>query len=148
MKKLLGLVFLMLILISAAKLTSLKPQNELSIEGTWELINRYNYDGLNVSDTIQNTNGYRQIKMFHEGRVMWTRFSPDDPVEWFGYGRYKSTGDQLEESLEYGSDAMMKVIDTTVVFMFELQLDEDNYSQFTLDEEGNRIFAENYKRIR
>ncbi|MEK6155507.1 hypothetical protein WIW50_19775 [Flavobacteriaceae bacterium 3-367] len=148
MKKLIGLVFLMFILISAAEFTSSKPQTEHTIEGTWELVNRFNYDGLNVTDTIPNTNGYRQIKMFHKGKVMWTRYSPDDPTEWFGYGRYRTTSDKLEESLEYGSDAMMKVIDTTVVFEFELHLDENTYSQITLDEQGNKTFAENYKRIR
>ncbi|MGB5819609.1 MAG: hypothetical protein WBG90_08995 [Saonia sp.] len=148
MKKILGVIFLMLILVSATKITSSKSQTAISIEGTWELVDRYNLDGVNVSDTIANTNGYRQIKMFHKGKVMWTRYSPDDPVEWFGYGKYTTTENTLEESLEYGSDAMMKVIDTTVVFRFELELDENTYRQITVDEEGHRIFSENYIRVR
>tara|TARA_R110002167_G_scaffold29977_1_gene99500 strand:- start:2190 stop:2636 length:447 start_codon:yes stop_codon:yes gene_type:complete len=147
MKKIFGLIFLMLILVSAANLTTSQIQTGPSLEGTWELINRFNYDGQNVSDTLHNTNGYRQIKIYSKGKVMWTRYSPDDPAEWFGFGSYHNTENQLEEKLEYGSDAMMKVIDTVQVFKFELLLYQDTYSQITLDNEGNRTFSENYKRI-
>ena len=41
----------------------------------------------------------------------------------------------------------MNVIDTLRIFTFELQISENEYSQITVDEEGNRIFSENYKRI-
>ncbi len=148
MKKLLGLFFLMLILISSTEFTSLKPQtNASSLEGTWELINRFNYDDENVIDTLENLNGYRQIKMYSKGKVMWTRHSPDDPSEWFGYGSYSNTENELEEQLEYGSETMMQIQDTVKVFKFELQLDKDTYSQITLDDDGNKTFAENYVRI-
>jgi hypothetical protein len=148
MKKLLGLFFLMLILISSTEFTSSKPQtNASSLEGTWELINRFNYDDENVIDTLENLNGYRQIKMYSKGKVMWTRHSPDDPSEWFGYGSYSNTENELEEQLEYGSETMMQIQDTVKVFKFELQLDKDAYSQITLDDDGNKTFAENYMRI-
>jgi len=147
MKKLLGLVFLMLLLMSATNFTSTQPQTNTSLEGTWELVNRFNYDGLNVSDTIFNDNGYRQVKIYSKGKVMWTRYSPDDPAEWFGYGKYTNTENALEEQLEYASESMMKVIDTVQVFKFELHLEKNNYSQITLDEQGNRTFSENYVRI-
>jgi len=148
MKKLLGLVFLMLILVSATEFTSSKLQtNANSLEGTWELMNRFNYDDGNVSDTLMNTNGYRQIKIYSKGKVMWTRHSPDDPNEWFGYGSYQNTENELEERLEYGSASMMTVQDTIKIFKFELHLYKDSYSQITLDEEGNPTFSENYKRI-
>lgn len=148
MKKLLGLVFLMFILVSATEFTSSKLQtNANSLEGTWELMNRFNYDDGNVTDTLLNINGYRQIKIYSKGKVMWTRHSPDDPKEWFGYGSYKNTEDELEERLEYGSASMMSVIDTVNVFKFELHLYEDGYSQITLDENGSPTFSENYKRI-
>ena len=58
-----------------------------------------------------------------------------------------SSDDQLIETLEYGSESMMNVIDTLRIFTFELQISENEYSQITVDEEGNRIFSENYKRI-
>ena len=147
MKKLLGLVFLMLILVSATSITSSKLQTTPSLEGTWELINRYNYDESGVSDTLQNVNGYRQVKIYSKGKVMWTRYSPDDPAEWFGYGSYTNTANELEERLEYGSAAMMGIQDTVKVFKFELILDDDTYSQISLDDEGKRYFAENYRRI-
>lgn len=147
MKKLLGLVFLMLLLVSATSITSSKLQNASSLEGTWELINRYNYDESGVSDTLQNVNGYRQVKIYSKGKVMWTRYAPDDPAEWFGYGSYTNTENELEERLEYGSSVMMGIQDTVQVFTFELILDKDRYSQISLDEEGNRTFAENYRRI-
>ncbi len=148
MKKLLGLIFLMLILVSATEFTSTKLQTSAtSLEGTWELMNRFDYDDGNVSDTLLNNNGYRQIKIYSKGKVMWTRYSPDDPSEWFGYGSYTNTENELEEKLEYGSKTMMSVLDTVHSFKFELQLYKDNYSQITIDENGNPTFSENYKRI-
>jgi hypothetical protein len=148
MKKLLGLVFLMLILVSSTEFTSSKLQTSAnSLEGTWELVNRFNYDQGNVTDTLLNTNGYRQIKIYSKGKVMWTRHSPDDPNEWFGYGSYHNTENSLEEQLEYGSAIMMIIQDTVKVFKFELQLYKDNFSQISLDEAGNPTSSENYKRI-
>lgn len=148
MKKLFGLVFLMLILVSSTELTSLKLQtNTNSLEGTWELMNRFDYDDGNVSDTLLNNNRYRQIKIYSKGKVMWTRHSPDDPSEWFGYGSYTITKNELEERLEYGSETMMQIQDTLKIFKFELHLYKDNYSQITLDESGSPTYAENYKRI-
>tara|TARA_B100000949_G_C13840415_1_gene268397 strand:- start:4 stop:447 length:444 start_codon:yes stop_codon:yes gene_type:complete len=120
---------------------------EKTLKGTWELDSFYYYDNNEISDTIPTTEGYRQIKIFTDDRVMWTRFVPMDSVEWFGYGHYMAIDSQLIETLEYGSASMMKIIDTMRVFTFELTLDDDRYSQITLDEEGNRFSAENYKRI-
>ncbi|WP_291870470.1 hypothetical protein [Maribacter sp.] len=147
MKKILGLVFLMLILVSATNITSSKSHASPSMEGTWELVNRYNYDGINVSDTLLNINGYRQVKIYSKNTVMWTRYAPDDPKEWYGYGTYTSTDNSLSEKLEYGSKAMMKVLDTVQTFKFELHLEDNFYSQITMDEHGHPTFSENYKRI-
>ena len=148
MKKLLGLAFLMLLLVCVTSMTSSKLQTATnSLEGTWELVNRYNYDDSGVSDTLQNINGYRQIKIYSKGKVMWTRYSPDDPAEWFGYGSYTNTENRLREQLEFGSAAMMQVIDTVEVFEFELILDQNTYSQITTDADGIRSYSENYRRI-
>lgn len=137
----------MLFLVSTTKITSSASLVNSSLEGTWELVNRYNYDGINVTDTIQNINGYRQVKIYSKGKVMWTRYSPDDPAEWFGYGSYKNTDTELEEQLEFGSETMMKIQDTVQVFKFQLQLDTDNYKQITVDDNGNKLSSENYTRI-
>ena len=109
MKKLLGLIFLMLFLVSSTNVTPLKSLKNPSLEGTWELVNRFNYDGMNVTDTLSNINGYRQVKIYSKGKVMWTRYSPDDPSEWFGYGSYSNSENNLEEQLEFGSEMMMKI---------------------------------------
>lgn len=130
--------------ISSGKTTTTKHHN---IEGSWELESQYSYDGTDVIDTIENTDGYRQIKMFYKGKVMWTRYVPKDSIEWFGYGSYATTNSTLTETLEYGSESMMKIVDTMRVFTFELKMDEDRYSQITLDSEGHRLFSENYKRV-
>ncbi|WP_158976064.1 hypothetical protein [Cellulophaga sp. L1A9] len=147
MKKLIGLIFLMLFLVSSTNVTPLKSLKNSSLEGTWELVNRFNYDGMNVTDTLSNMNGYRQVKIYSKGKVMWTRYSPNDPSEWFGYGSYSNSENNLEEQLEFGSEMMMKIQDTVQVFKFELQLDKDSFKQITVDEEGNKISSENYKRI-
>lgn len=118
-----------------------------SIQGVWELVDRYTYDGNHVTDTIHNTNGYRQIKMYGRDKVMWTRFVPVDSVEWFGYGSYNTKDSSLVETLEYGSNSMMKIIDTMRHFRFKLVIDNNTYSQITLDNEGNPMFSENYKRL-
>lgn len=119
-----------------------------TLDGTWELIDQYTYDGMEVTDTILNTDGYRQIKMYYNGKVMWTRFVPKDSVEWFGYGSFYTKDSTLTETLEYGSASMMRIIDTMRVFTFELHLEKDFYKQITVDEEGSRIFSENYKRVK
>lgn len=149
MKKLLTMAFSIFVLVVTTSMISSKHQTTTipSLEGTWELINRYNYDDNQISDTLQNVNGYRQIKIFSKGKVMWTRYSPDDPAEWFGYGSYSNTEDRLKEQLEFGSATMMGIRDTVQVFEFDLILDEDTYSQITTDSEGNRSFSENYRRI-
>lgn len=147
MKRLLGLVFLMLILVSAADLASPKLQNKNTLEGTWELISFNNYDGNDVVKTLPTTDGYRQIKMFYNGKVMWTRYVPTDSVEWFGYGSYTATDSTLTEKLEYMSTSMRKIANENMEWNLELILNKDTYSQIFVDEEGNRINSENYKRL-
>jgi len=147
MKKILGLVFMMLILVSATNLTSPKLQHKNTLEGTWELISFNNYDGNDVVRTIPATDGYRQIKMFYNGKVMWTRYVPTDSVEWFGYGSYTATDSTLTEKLEYMSASMRKIANENMEWQLELILNEDTYSQIFTDDEGNRINSENYKRI-
>lgn len=145
MKKATGLVLLAFILLSA----SIKKEGSgfHSIEGTWELTGFYNYDGTEITDTVPASDGYRQIKMYYNGRVMWSRYVPKDKTARFGYGSYSITQDELIETLEYGDNEMMVALDTMRVFRFELQLDTNIYSQISLDEEGNRTFSENYRRI-
>lgn len=123
------------------------PQSEMNIEGVWEMEHQYLFENNQVSDTLYNLSGYRQVKIYTKGKVMWTRFNPADSNEWFGYGSYEVKDGILMEHLEYASNTMMKIIDTVQVFRFELEVSKDRYSQVTLDAKGNRYNSENYIRI-
>src|SRR5690606_13832747 len=147
MKKSLGLVFVMLILVSATDFTSTKLQNRKTLEGTWELVSFNNYDGNDVIQTIPTTEGYRQIKMFYNGKVMWTRYVPTDSVEWFGYGSYTATDSTLTEKLEYMSASMRRIANADMEWKLELFLDTATYSQIFVDEDVYRINSEHYKRL-
>ena len=155
MKKSLGLILLMAVLVTIVAFTSSKSNTYHTIEGTWELQSFYNYDGQNVIDTLPTDVGYRQVKMFYDGKVMWSRSTTEDTkdadgndvVGMFGYGTYRITDTELIEIIEYGDTGMLKDKDSFRTFVFELILTDDTYSQLNRDEEGNRIFSENYKRI-
>ncbi len=134
-----------LVFIAANKKTT--PVNVHSLEGVWELRDQYIFENNEILDTIPNLNGYRQVKMFSRGKVMWSRFNPNDTNEWFGYGTYRLVDGYLEERLEYASNQMMKIIDTVQVFRFELEIGDNTYSQISFDEDGNKYDAENYVRI-
>ncbi|EAR01728.1 hypothetical protein [Maribacter sp. HTCC2170] len=155
MKKLFGSVFLLLIFISLIGFTSTKPDTMHTIEGTWELQSFYNFDGQDIVDTLLTDVGYRQVKMYYNGRIMWSRTTAEDTkdadgndvVGKFGYGTYRITDNQLIEVIEYGDEGMLTGKDSVRTFVFELWLKDDMYSQINIDGEGNRIFSENYKRI-
>ena len=147
MRKLIGLVALLLILFIGTAITTTTPPAMHTIEGTWELESFYNYDGQEVTDTVYAPEGYRQVKMYYNGKIMWSRTNPSDTIGLFGFGSYRITADELIETIEYGDYQMMQALDTLSVFTFELKLTDNSYSQISSDEEGNRTFSENYKRI-
>ena len=117
------------------------------LEGVWELENQQMYENGMLSETLPNENGYRQVKMYSKGKVMWTRNDPSDSNEWFGYGTYKVADGFLVERLEYASGPMMNIVDTTQIFRFELVMGANSYQQIQLDEDGNRTEGESYMRI-
>lgn len=155
MKKLFKIAFLPLLLVIAISMISSKPPAMHSIQGTWELQSFYNYDGKNIIDTVPLAEGYRQIKMYYNGKVMWSRTTSSDTkdadgnnvVGRFGYGTYMITDTELIETIEYGDIGMMTALDTIRQFTFELVLGDHTFSQISSDEDGNRTFSENYKRI-
>ncbi len=148
MKKFVGILIVFVVFVAATAYTTPHPQTAPSIEGTWELVNFYNYDDSGkISDTVPTTKGYRQIKMYYNGKVMWTRYVPADSVEWFGYGSYKVTDSTLSECLEYMSASMSKIANELREWNMELILRKDTYSQIFTDGEGHRTFSENYKRL-
>ncbi|RFN59469.1 hypothetical protein [Marixanthomonas ophiurae] len=147
MKKITSIILgltLVAILISAS---TTDQQEKNTLKGVWELQDQYMYKNNMVVDTIENYKNSRQVKMYTNNKVMWTRYNPKDSVEWFGYGNYIVKDGTLEERLEYGSFQMMKIIDTTKVFRFNLEITESTFSQIALDEQGNKYYSENYTRV-
>lgn len=125
------------------------PANDLkSLEGTWELVSIYHYgDGVNITDTILKAEGYRQVKMFSKGKVMWTMYDPDKAGGRFGFGTYEISKDRLMEKMEFGDNILIKDMNQTDVFSFELMTDDNTYSQINFDGNNKRTFSENYIRI-
>lgn len=127
--------------------TYLATKVDSSLVGTWELTSYFNYEDNVIADTFGLRDGFRQIKMYSPTKIMWSRQVPKDSLQWFGYGRYKIENGQLVEHLEFGSEMMSEMIKENAEFRFELLMDENNFSQIQLDDEGNRLYSENYKRI-
>jgi len=53
------------------------PQNTYTLEGVWELKHQYIFENNEILDTLYNLDGYRQVKMYSKGKVMWSRFNPN-----------------------------------------------------------------------
>jgi hypothetical protein len=138
-------IFIAVVFIAAS--TTESNQNEYTLEGVWEMEHQYIYENNEILDTLYNLNGYRQVKVYSKGKVMWSRYNPTDTNEWFGYGTYEVKDGILEERLEYASQAMMKIVDTVQVFRFQLKLGENTYSQISFDNDGSKYNSENYTRI-
>lgn len=118
-----------------------------NLVGAWELVGYYNYVDNKVTDSFQTSEGYRQVKMYTDSKVMWSKYIPSDSSEWFGYGSYEMKDGELIEVLEYGSEMMSKIIEEKKEFKHELIINGDSFSQIEIDDDGNRLYAENYKRI-
>ena len=122
-------------------------ENLNGLKGTWELIGFYNYKDNKVVDSFKTSDKSRQLKMYTDSKVMWSKHKPADSSEWFGYGTYNYENGTLTEILEFGSAVMDEVIAEKKEFKFELQLHPNHFQQIELDEDGNRIYSENYVRI-
>lgn len=118
-----------------------------TLEGAWELVSFYNYVDNKVTDSFKTREGYRQVKIYTPTKVMWSKHVPSDSTEWFGYGSYNIDQEKLKETLDYGSEMMSKIIQERKEFVYELDLNQNTFSQIELDEDGNRIYSENYRRI-
>jgi len=126
---------------------TIPEEKPLTLEGTWDLRGHYNYNDNKISDSFGISLGSKQVKMFTGTHVMWARKVPSDSTEFFGFGKYKITDTSLVETLDYGSTFMNQAIEENIEFSFELILEKNKYIQIELDDDGNRIFSENYIRI-
>lgn len=120
---------------------------ELTLKGTWELKGFYNYQNNVIVDSFSNNTISRQIKMYSDTKVMWCKLRPQDSIEFFGYGSYEYGEGILTEVLEFGSNFMNEVIAEQQEFRFQLDLHPDKFEQIEIDEDGNRIYSENYVRV-
>lgn len=120
---------------------------KLTLDGAWELTGFYNYVDNKVVDSFPQNEGYKQIKIYTDHKVMWSKHVPEDSTEWFGYGNYNIENNHLMEVLDYGSHMMEQIINEKKIFEYELILNKDTFSQIELDDKGNRLYSENYKRI-
>ena len=118
-----------------------------TLKGTWELRGFYNYRDNKIVDSFSNNTISRQIKMFTDSKVMWCKLIKQDSTEFFGYGKYKIEDGQLVEVLDFGSNFMNQVISERKEFKFHLQLREDSFEKIEFDEDGNKVYSENYIRI-
>jgi hypothetical protein len=118
-----------------------------NLDGVWQLTSFYNYKDNVVVDTVMANPENPQIKIFLDNKVMWSRKEPKGTEEYFGYGSYVTTDSTLVETLEFGSKLMLKVIDSSRVFSFELIKGNDTFTQIDIGPEGDRVFSENYVKI-
>jgi len=118
-----------------------------ALKGTWELVGFYNYKDNVVVDSFKMNPEFRQLKMYSDSKVMWCKHRPADSSEWFGYGTYVYNDSMLTETLDFGSTEMNLVISENKEFTFELHLQGNKFQQIELDEEGYRIYSENYIRV-
>lgn len=120
---------------------------ENNLDGVWQLTSFYNYKDNVVVDTVMANPENPQIKIFLDNKVMWSRKEPKGTEEYFGYGSYVTSDSTLVETLEFGSKLMLKVIDSSRVFSFELIKGNDTFTQIDIGPEGDRVFSENYVKI-
>ena len=123
-----------------------EPEN-LTLEGAWEMVGFYNYDNNVIVDSFNTQNGYKQVKMFTDNKVMWSKKMPSDSTDWFGYGSYILKDSTLLEIMDYGSKIMNQVIAERKEFKYQIILDKNEFSQIEMDEDGNLVYSENYRRI-
>ena len=107
----------------------------------------YKYQDNVVVDSFENNTLSRQIKMYTDTKVMWCKLLKTDSIEFFGYGSYTYDDEVLTEILEFGSAFMNEVIEEQQEFVFQFIIGPDRFEQIEIDEDGNRIYSENYVRI-
>lgn len=118
-----------------------------SLQGAWKLVSYLNYRDNGDVDTILSAIDNKQIKMYSDTKVMWSRERASDSLDWFGCGDYTITDSILTEVLDFGSKSMNAIIKERKEFVYKVILGEDNFSQIQTDSLGAPIYAENYIRL-
>ncbi|MFV9550221.1 hypothetical protein [Algibacter sp. PT7-4] len=128
-------------------LTQKTEQNTNTLKGAWKLVSFINYGEDGVADTILSSSTNKQIKMYSNTKVMWSRTRISDSIDWFGYGNYTVENGILTEVLDFGSKSMNEVIKEKTAFIFNVTIEENKFSQTEIDSLGHPIFSENYIRL-
>ena len=58
------------------------------LEGVWILTSFTYYQNNVPVDVKEIEEGYKQVKIYKDGHVMWTRQMPVNDIEWYGFGVY------------------------------------------------------------
>ncbi|GAA4299222.1 hypothetical protein [Aestuariibaculum suncheonense] len=113
------------------------------------MISYLNYSGDGSVDTIKTSENFIQMKMFSEKKFMWNRFTSYDSSEWFGSGDYVFKNDTLVEHTEYGSEALLTILEKDSIHRLDIVfINKDSYMQTEKDSLGNPIYGEIYHRIK
>lgn len=120
---------------------------EPTLKGAWEMVSFLNYRGDGEVDSIKTNENFKQMKMFTENKIMWSRMRTFDSVDWFGVGDYTFKDGILTEDLEYGSKSMMNRIKMDIPWDWEIIIDENSFTQITRDSLGQPVYAEIYNRV-
>lgn len=118
-----------------------------TLEGVWELASYYNYVDDKINDSTKTNENRKQVKVYTKNKVMWSKKRPVDSTEWFAYGSYTISDNILTENLEYASKTMDKALEDSTEFRYELIVTDSTFSQIEIDENNQRFYSENYKRI-
>ena len=122
-------------------------ENGLQLSGAWEMVGYYNFVDNKIADSFKTNHGFRQVKVFTDNKVMWSKTVPTDSTEWFGFGHYSINENELTETLEYGSEMTRRIVEEKKAFKYELILEKNKFCQIEIDDKGNRLYSENYHRI-
>ena len=118
-----------------------------TLEGVWELVGYYNYVDNKINDSTRTNENRKQVKIYTKNKVMWSKKRVPDSTEWFAYGSYTIADNILTENLEYASKTMDKALEESPEFKYELIVTDSTFSQIEIDENNQRFYSENYKRI-
>ena len=64
MKKITLIIICTFFMISAGVSDYINSEEKYNLEGVWDLHNQFLYENNEISDTIVNQNGYRQVKIY------------------------------------------------------------------------------------
>ena len=131
------------------------------LDGVWKKIGTVIYEGGKPIDTLSpmfnrsnktDRDGY-QYKIYSKEHVTWLRrvTNIDSNVNNTSYGSgasgtYKVINDSLYELLDQGLDRYKEMLDGGRVFKFALNIYENNFLQYRIDNDGNGS-GELYERV-